>query len=240
MKYLWYLLLSVWILTGCKKDEPIIDPRIEIQFQNVVGSDPLVLNASKYLSPTNDTFNVSQFKYYVSNVILSSKEGKNYVEPQSYHLISQEGKLAFKLNSIPPYGTYDTFTFSIGVDSSHNHTLVATGDLDPNTNMAWDWNTGYKFLLLEGDYATLSKKGGLIFHIGQDANYKTITLNGTITVANGKKTIIKIKSDINEMFINPNTIDFNVLHEAMFGSEAAKIADNYANGMFTISSIINP
>ncbi len=42
------------------------------------------------------------------------------------------------------------------------------------------------------------------------------------------------------MFRGPNLIDFDHVSEAMLNSDADKVANNYAAGMFSVKQIINP
>ena len=138
-------------------------------------------------------------------------------------------------------GNYDKLIFSIGVDSVANKGLDQSNDLDPSNDMSWDWNTGYKFLLLEGRYSTLSKKGGIVYHIGENKNYKTLQFNlvESVKIINEQQSAIIIKTDILGLF-KPNEVDLDVLNNAQFGANVTIIADNYSKSMFSISQIINP
>ena len=239
MKNLVVTLLAMHIFCSCQKDNLIVPENgsLDISFENFVDNEPLALN-KKYLSPSNDTFSVQQFKYYISNVSLYTS-GKIYTEKLSYHLIEHGKKQKFQLLEIP-VGSYDSLKFSIGIDSSHNHRIDFTGDLDPNNNMVWDWNSGYKFLLMEGNFYGPTSITGLVFHIGNDINYRTIRLSAPIHVVKGKPSNVSIKSDINGMFRSPHPIDFDIINEAMFGTNTTLIANNYKQGMFSVRQIINP
>lgn len=233
MKCLCSLFCIAYLFTNCTKDNPIVQPQVEFRFENVVGKDALNYS-NKYVSPGGDTFSVSQFKYYVSNIVFYADDKIIYKENESYHLIDHLGKLKFKLKNAPQIGNYTSFSFAIGIDSSYNHRIDYSGDLDPNNNMSWDWNTGYKFLLFEGEFITKTKKVPLIFHIGEDTNFKTLKFIKSYELKLGKILEINIQADINKMFLSPNSIDFDVMNEAMFGKDASKIAQNYANGMFSL------
>jgi hypothetical protein len=233
-------------LTGCDKDDDcgcaakVNDNKVVVQFDNKVGGLPLILDTEKYVSPAGDTFKLGELKYYISNVSLRNAiTGKVYTEDSSYHLIDvNKGKTSFTLNSIPQ-DVYDEITFHVGVDPVANKKTDQVGDLDPETEMAWNWNTGYKFMVATGKYYDQGVEKGLVFHVGSDDNYKKVTLNFPVglKLPSAKTKNMIITSNVNQLFENPNLIDFNQINSVMGGPNAAKIAENYANGMFSVTEI---
>jgi hypothetical protein len=238
--------LSFW---SCKKDEPItLNSTLKLAFEYKVNDVELHNHGSvlhKFVSPSNDTFTISQFKFYISNVkFINSSSNSSYTEPNSYHLLGYDNGVniseGFSLNSIPK-GTYDKLQFSLGVDSLANFSIAKLGDLDPNNNMAWDWNTGYKFFLLEGNLYRNSTVGGLVFHLGGPKIYKTLTfdlnINGKSGLEIGSNSYnINFVADVNAAFKSPNLIDFKLVNEYM-GQDgvAQQISENYAKSMFSLS-----
>lgn len=128
---------------------------------------------------------------------------------------------------------------SIRVDQEHNHTIDHQGDLDPSTDMVWDWDTGYKFLLLVGMYTGDTESGGLVHHVGRDVNYRTIPLDlpQPLELKNGKNAAIKTKTDLSELLQNPHLIDFDELNSTGHGPTPSKLTDNYSNGFLKVVEV---
>jgi hypothetical protein len=225
---------------SCKTKEEAQTGKLNLNFANQVNGENLVLNSKSYKNALNQSFTVSAFKYYISNITLYNENTKaQYVISDSYYLITEAGRTIL-LKDIPQ-GEFNQIRFSVGVDSKRNKSLDAVGELDPSNSMAWDWNTGYKFVLMEGNYSTDAKSGGLAFHIGEDANYKTLifSTSASFIIAPDKSPTITISADINGLFGSPNPIDFTTTNDVMFGAKTALVAENYASAMFKIKSVEN-
>lgn len=235
MKNISYLFLAVlFAFTSCdKEDETPAQMNVEITFENTLNGNPLELNQEIFTLPSGESFMVKKFKYYISNVILTDSEtNTQYVETDSYHLMGQDFNSAIELGMIPS-ANYDQITFSIGVDEVANSRTDQTGDLDPNNDMAWNWNSGYKFVVLEGEFIHQStqERTGLVFHIGNNQNYATVTLPLS-GLAAGKSASISLETAIDELFSNPNTlVPSNLASTTVMGGPVAdQIGQNYANG----------
>lgn len=233
-------IVAMFFLVACSSKETAVSNQVELNFVMQVGTEGLQLNSSKYTNANGDIYTIEKFAFYISNVVLKNK-AKNitYTEPNSYHLIRIENNNKVSV-SIPAViaNSYDELQFSIGVDSKANASIDKIGDLDPANGMAWDWNTGYKFLSLEGRYfPTNATAKGLLMHIGENENYKTITLSLSkpIEVAAGKTSTITIQTDIAQLFKSPNLINFANTNQVMSGEEAKKIAENYTT-MFRVGN----
>lgn len=222
------------LLTSCNDDDEETTPSadVTVQFRNLVAGQNITLGQT-YTSPSGDTYTVEDFKYYISNVKLLNANGDVvYTEPESYHLINETaGNTAFTLAGVPA-GSYSKIAFSMGVDEARNHSTDQEGDLDPSSDMVWDWDTGYKFLLLEGTYTGDADAGGLIFHIGQDENYTTFTmpLESPLTIRTKSGYTLQVSTELNALFQQPNLIDFDEMNAAMGGENARKIVENYTAG----------
>lgn len=239
MKNLIYTALfgSLLIFSSCTEEEAPATMAMNIELEHVLAGQALELNGKSFTLPSGEDFTPKKFKYYISNVELrNSVTGETYVEPDSYHLISEDGNKGFDLGMVPS-SEYDQLVFSIGVDEVANGKTDQTGDLDPNSDMAWNWNTGYKFLVLEGEFtnSNTTERQGLVMHIGTNANYKTITqsLSG---VRAGQSTTLTLTSNLDELFLDPNTLEVSDLESTtiMFGEMAGKVAENYSEGFITV------
>jgi len=239
---------------GCKDDkktDPAPDPAsqkgtVSVQFENYVGSSPLELNSAGYYKNENgDSFKVSRYKYYVSNIVLKTTGGSTYTEAESYHLVDQAslGSLSFDLANVPA-GQYTSLTLMIGVDSLRNVSGAQTGALDPAHGMFWTWNTGYIMAKMEGSSPQVPTSDKLLsFHIGgfsgaYNATYTVeLPFPQTLTVAGGTSGKIKVKSDLLTWFKSPNLVNFATLYSiGSLSAESAKIGENYRN-MFTVTGV---
>jgi hypothetical protein len=243
------IVLTSLMYTSCRKEEqPVTTAQtgtVNLEFFNVAGGSNLQLNSKWYINEHGDSFTVSRFNYYISNIVLNGSSGTgNYTEHESYHLVehsSNSSDMAFKLSAVPA-GKYSSIKVTIGVDSLRNVSGAQTGALDPALGNFWSWNSGYIMLKLEGTSPkSTAVDGKVLFHCGgfSGANnvLKTITLNfpNEVEVTTTSNPHIHVQADMLTLFKGPNVIDFavtNTIH--MPGASARHIADNYA-GMFTIT-----
>ena len=111
--------------------------------------------------------------------------------------------------------------------------------------MAWDWNTGYKFILFEGNfYPETVDPAPLVYHVGSDANYRKLTFTigqsgqEALDLQPGAVRNLNFEVDIAGLFETPHTVDFNAFPVVMLDPYSQKIADNYATDMFTLKSMV--
>lgn len=217
--------------------------KTKLEFFNNVGSSALNMNTQWYKNENGDSFMVSKFNYYISNVKLTGVNGTaNYAEQNSYHLVQQSdaSSQSFDMANVP-YGKYTSITFTIGVDSLMNVSGAQAGALDPLNGMFWDWNTGYIMLKFEGKSPQAKATNEVLqLHLGgfSGANsvVKTVTLSFADPIEVGANTPhIHLTADVLALFKAPNKIDFSTISTIMTpGANAKKLADNYAN-MFTVT-----
>ena len=223
------VIITLILLCSCTSEN-----NVNINFKTYVNGEKLEFGKA-YVSPNGDgTFSIHDFKLYVSNVQLINSENpvKNYSEKDSYHLIKFQtnNSHSFTLNNIS-LEPYDKIRISIGIDEEANLSTKSPGDLDPTNQMAWNWTSGYKFLLLEGLYSPESTENELpiVFHIGFSENKKNLVFDLTT------KDEIQFVIEITELFKNPNNIDFNELPRVLFNKKhSALIASNYLNSFIKL------
>jgi hypothetical protein len=239
------------LFSSCtKKDNPtppvvttVDTGKVYLEFFNIAGGGNLKLNNAWYKNHNGDSFTVSKFNYYISNIKLNGSAA-SYTENESYHLIEHStnaAEMAFNLEKVPA-GKYASITFMIGVDSLRNVSGAQTGALDPDKGNFWSWNTGYIMLKFEGNSPKApTSDGRLVMHCGGFSGtnnvVKTITINfpNEIEVTKSATQHIHLKADILALFKSPNVVDFATTHTIhMPGAGANKLAANYAN-MFTIT-----
>jgi hypothetical protein len=231
---------------------------ITISFRNFVGDKPLELDKT-YKNSLGQSFTVTNFKYYISNIRLTSENGESYTDTSGFYLIRQDEKSTWDITlNVPfnmPFEDLKRIKFSIGVDSLHNCSGAQSGALDPINGMFWTWNSGYIFFKLEGKSPASTSPGHIFeYHIGGYKNpnnsIREIELPQTSTIAQANDTVPKIKiadpgnivgltfkADILKLLDGPNIIDFSKLSSVTGPTNSSVIADNFKN-MFMNSFII--
>lgn len=232
-------------LASCtKKPDPASDvtvstAKVNIKIENRAGNQILKLNDVWYKNENGDSLQVSVFNYFISNIKLIREDGYIYSENESYHLVREDNAAtkSFTIQNIPP-GNYKTISFLIGVDSTRNVSGAQTGDLDPNTGMFWDWNTGYIMAKLEGK-SPASSGGMVLYHLGGYSGagnaIRTVTFNRDISFSVKEVKTIHFNADVLEWFKTPTTIKIKEI-DVVSGTSTKIIADNYMD-MFSIDHI---
>jgi hypothetical protein len=242
-----FLLLAFW---SCKKkpttsqETPAtVTSSVDVNITNVVGTMPLALNTQTYINANQDTFTVSLFKYYISNIKLLRQDGSFFSEPNSYHLISEDDTISskFSIQNVP-VGEYTGIEFIIGIDSTRNCSGAQTGPLDPLMDMYWDWAQGYIFAKLQGTYNTT---GGYMLHVGGFTGQWSAIVKSTpsfggnkIQLGDAHSSKIFMKADVLEWFKTPTQIDLSAYETVAIGKKSHEIAVNYSD-MFSVSAIQN-
>jgi hypothetical protein len=243
-----YLFFAVILFVSCKKDPPSIDQEeakgnVSLNFTNVAGSQVLALNTATYVNQNQDTFSVSLFRYYVSNIKFFRDDGFIYSEPESYHLLdaADSNSCKFTIENIP-VGNYIGMELVIGVDSLRNCAGAQSGALDPARDMFWDWSQGYIFAKLEGQCNTIPL-GNFFMHVGGFTGpYNSIVKaypafgNKVLTVEESHGSKMYLKTDLMEWFRNPQTISLGAYANVASGKKSKEISSNYSD-MFSISAI---
>ena len=226
------------------KPEPTGD--LEITIVNHVDGKDLVLDEMIYKNEAGNDYSVTRWQYYLSNFEFKGEKCGDDTPEASYHLISvidepNLGGLFEKTTIIMDVasGCYDRIAFHVGVDDERRKNGPYQGDLSSIWNMAWDWSGDYIFMKFEGDFKEDSgDESRAIYHLAGPELYKRIELDFAedLVIAGGETTKITIYADIDELFKNPNTIDFNKEAGTMqAGSPLAnKLGENYAN-MFSLA-----
>ena len=141
---------------------------MKISFANAQTIPIVVLYHQKevklYDSHNSKDFQISKFKFYLSNIRLYNSDNLVDEESYSYHLIdlldtSKDQLIINRNNNL----TYDKIEFNLGIDSTTNVSGALEGDLDPTNNMYWTWQSGYINLKLEGLFEDGIKRE---YHLG--------------------------------------------------------------------------
>ncbi|MES2419063.1 MAG: MbnP family protein [Bacteroidota bacterium] len=255
IKYLsiYIFILSLALFTSCKKEE--VAPQIEekgsfsVEFENQVNGTPLILNTQSYTNANGDSFTVSVFKYYVSNLELTRTDGSVYRLPESYILVdaANPSTLINTLSTVP-VGDYTKLSFIIGIDKERNVAGAQTGALDPALGMFWTWNSGYIFLKMEGaSPQSTAVNHSLTFHIGGFAEpnntIKTFSVDlnpaNPLRIRTDKNPQLHFKVNVAALFSGKQNISFANLNFTMGGANSVLVAENYVSGLFKLDHIHN-
>lgn len=235
---------------------------VSIEFDNVVGSEDLLLNTGNYSNIAGEKFTVSQLQYFISNIKLRRTDGEMYIldQDKSYFLIQENNPLSHVIKLEIPVADYNQISFVLGVDSVRNTMDIdkRTGVLDPasslDNGMYWGWNSGYIFLKMEGisSAAPVDPTGQQKFryHIGGFGGYSGRTINNIKAISlnfpqhsilklhkEGKAKIL-VKADILKIFNGAVKVSIASHSNVMFSEYSVNIANNYSS-MFTCDQIEN-
>ncbi|MBP6432211.1 MAG: hypothetical protein KA319_10615 [Ferruginibacter sp.] len=248
-KFISFLLLISIAFTACEQNSDAPTPiqgTVKFTFKNTVKGVPLVLNTDSYTNALGESFKVTKFKYYISNIALTNID-KRFAETESYHLIDQALATSQTFSFNANAEVYSHISFTIGVDSVRNVSGAQTGALDPLNDMFWTWSTGYIMAKLEGNSPASSQVNNKVeFHIGGFSGVNnvlkpiTITIPATTPLLNvrlNKTSEVIIEADVDKWFSNNLSLATEPVCTTP-GVLAKKIADNYQS-MFSIKQVIN-
>lgn len=231
---------------------------ITLHFDNVAGDRDIILNSGKYTNAVGEEFSVSILQYFISNIQLTSVDGKQFTVPQdsSYFFVQEDDSLSQQCTIHVPPGQYKSVSFVVGIDSLRSVSKIdrRMGVLDPSaTNMYWGWNSGYIFLKMEGISAAAPEDAiGLRkyrYHIGGFGGYNSPTINNIknihldlsnegLEVKENNKASIFIKADVLKIFSGQSSLSIAEHYSIMFDTFSINVAGNYAS-MFSIAAIEN-
>ncbi|QXP66113.1 MbnP family protein [Polaribacter sp. AHE13PA] len=285
-KYLLASLVSLSIIS-CSEDGIPVANDVTLEFNNTFGATTIVLGdatsaeATINTSSENQTHHFEELKYVISNIRLIDVEGNEF--PYNVNNLdegatiidqSKTATLQYVLTDIPS-DEYTQIKFGLGVKSELNtlneeqfpNFYAAAGAND--TEMHWEWGTGYRFTKIEGFYGTENNE--LSFHSGSTVEgtsgeestytqgvdaYRDITLDlSTSAVVGNNAPTIKIKADFDKFLSGEsNTITLvstaditnNATPSAHTATEMMKFVDNIGGnggtdikGMFSVESVEN-
>ncbi|WP_458627182.1 MbnP family protein [Winogradskyella sp. PC D3.3] len=288
MKNLKKYILSAAVLVAfmsCSSDDdhPVAN-NVTLEFNNTFGDTPIVLGdatsstATKNTSEAGQIHHFSEVKYVISNIRLIKADGTEI----PYHVNDLDNgatvinhanpeTLSYIMTDIP-VGDYTQLKFGLGVRTDLNtldevrfpNFYANAGAND--TEMMWEWGTGYRFTKLEGFYDTDNKE--LSIHTGSTVEgeqssyiqgvdaYRDISLNLPETAVVGDDgPTISIKADLDMLLSGQtNTITLstgssmndNATPNIHTADQMVKFVDNLGGdgvndvtGMFSIINVEN-
>lgn len=282
-----YLLLSIasFAFISCSSDDdnPVAN-NVTLEFNNTFKNTTIVLGNATSASATANTsaagqvHHFSELKYVISNIRLIKDNGDEV--PYNVNDLdkgatvidqSKAASLSYVLSNIPA-ATYKQIKFGLGIKPEQNtldqvrfpNFYAAAGAND--TEMMWEWGSGYRFTKVEGFYDADNK--AMSIHTGstvegeegaytQGVNaYRDVTLNlATNAVVGGNAPKIRIRADFDKMLSGTtNTIKLstgtgmgdNATPNIHTAAQMVKFVDNLGGngssditGMFTVTGVEN-
>lgn len=244
------LLISLLSYTGCKKDDPYVEPSdsgtVNLNISTEVNGMPVLLD-STYVDIAGYQYKPTALLLYLSHITFLKADGTE-VEASEVELLDLEGNttgtptsFSYELDN----GDYVGLRFNIGVDSSMNAidpaNYAADHPLSLYSGTYWDWNTGYRFLIFEAyidslpnSPDTVSTAYGCSYHTGTNALYAEADLSNaqqSFTLSSAEKTFnYDLVFDLNKLFYNDTDtiimINDRVTHTTDNMPLAQKITDN--------------
>jgi hypothetical protein len=257
---------------------------VTLEFTNTFSGTTIVLGdetsteATVNTSDQGQVHHFSELKYVISNIRLIKTDGTEI--PYNINNLdtgatvvdqSKEETLQYVLSDIPT-DEYSQIKFGLGVRSDLNTLdevsfpeFYATAGAN-DTEMHWEWGTGYRFTKIEGFYDTDNKE--LSFHSGSTLEgeegsytqgvdaYRDITLDlPTTAVVGSNGPTIKIEADFDYLLsgnsysitlVTTSDITNNATPSAHTATEMEKFVDNIGGnettditGMFSIIEVEN-
>lgn len=245
--------LTAALFSSCDKNDETPTGRATLSFDAVVGTEDFALN--KDFTISGKTWNFTQFRYWVSNVVLIKTNGEEYVVPDSFYLIEENNAAgtnstfiypANKRENVDiseiPEGDYRSVRFSIGVSEKYNNNLsLQAGELSQlngMTNVSWMWATSYIFSSLKGKVTATGASQTIAVETGLNTNYKSVSLDfsSSVHIGSSKSPVIVLNADVTKV---TDGLDI-IATPAVGASEAdamSKVAGNYATKVFSVRSV---
>ncbi|WKN41903.1 MbnP family protein [Tunicatimonas pelagia] len=262
-------LLAITLFTACQDDDnatpsPNATGALAIKFDNYVGTQPMQIDPEgstdyRYTTGAGQEFNLSTFRYYISNIKLEGLDGATFEdemnagasadEVRGYYEVSESDPdtHVLALENVPA-GDYNQVTFMVGVPEEGVQDGAAGGVLDQTRGTFWTWNSGYIHLTIEGSASAVPEEGNAFaLHIGgwkeveEGDNFvdntRTVTLNfgDVATVREDRKPEVHIFFDMLEI-LNGAAVDFTQTHQVHSPVKAIPMADEIP-GAFTVDHV---
>lgn len=283
-KYLLLAAVSIAVVSCSKNDDIPVANNVILAFHNTFGNTTIVLgNASSTTASVNTSeagqvHHFSELKYVISNIRLIKADGteipynvNNLDDGAAVIDQSKPASLKYVMRNIPS-DEYKQIKFGLGIRSDLNtldqvrfpnfYALAGAND----TEMMWEWGTGYRFTKIEGFYGTDNKE--MSIHTGSTVEgkegnytqgvdaYRDITLDLPVNAVVGSSAPkITIKADFDKLLSgNAHTItlstgtgaDDNATPNTHTAVQMVKFVANLGGngtsdtaGMFSIISVEN-
>ncbi|MGI9364179.1 MAG: MbnP family protein [Rhizobiaceae bacterium] len=206
---------------------------LRLVFHAEIDGKPLEPNVYAHDNPGGDgQFQVRNFRFYLSNFELVGSSPNDPVQIEDgYYLARFDNAQASYIIDFAglPLRELHSLSFAIGVDADANTSIAFRGDLDPNSQMAWNWKVGYKFVVLEGNLKRGNTAIPLVYHVGFSENLRQVNYSWQEPLQLGSNSQVDFSVDAMKLFNGRSIIDMAQLNSVKFDKEDARtLADNYS------------
>ena len=127
----------------------------------------IVANNKNLELGNDDSIAFSALKLYISNVVLTFKNGEKQALNHYYLLDLLDERKSTIVLSKNINSSISHLSFGLGIDSVTNAAGVQGGSLDPTLGMYWAWQSGYINFKMEGTSSRcLTRNNEFSFHLG--------------------------------------------------------------------------
>jgi hypothetical protein len=241
-KNLIFCCLLTLLFTACG-DETKPTGSLEVTFKARYGTRPLVMY-QKYPYYKGLPMKIQAFSFFINNLRWASKgtssKPENDVSLLDFSTVNVDSVAAEKgitlnFDGLPVGAT--TLAFDVGVPQSVN--AKQPKDFDAKNSLSdgsyyWESWKSFIFTKLEGRVDTSGKgqyKNAFSYHTGIDDSFRSVTLPGTVVIAEGTTTKLELEVDAKTIFgLNIPPIDVvknPESHTASAKSLMLTLSDNY-------------
>ena len=245
-----FLLISL-LLFSCNKEKT---GKLAICFTASVDDKPLSFNEMIYQNASGNRYSVGEVKYFISDLVLTSKEGKRYniVGDKPIHYVDHaiHSTLNWNITDPFPVGEYNSLTFIFGLSQERNVSNFFVNP--PESDMAWSspLGGGYHYMQINGKWlrdngeeVPLNIHTGISKLISPDSlisyvhNCFMVTISDIkFEIQKGNPTEIVLNMNINQWFTNPENYDFRDYGTGIMENDTAqKILQKNGESVFTFS-----
>ncbi len=221
-----------FLFFGCKKDDPKNNPPLPLTTSNLTikikytfKGEPLEINTKTYVNKALDTFNISAFSHYLSNITLINASDTLNLANYNLSMAEYASTNTFTIANVRK-SAWKKISFLLGVDANRNHTGLQTLDLSPSKGMFWTWNSGYIFIRLKGQ---LSSGKNIGLDIGGDDNLVSQSFDISKYNIDRENITLNLEIDVNEMLENPELYNFKTDATSIHSTTQPELAKLKAN-----------
>ena len=250
---------------------PVESGIVELIFEPVLDGAAYTMSTS-FTTPIGENFRVTDLKFYLSGIAMvteSSKEFKAMAYPgdleQSGVYLANfttpnfnngNGQNSHKLRFKAQVGDYSDIRFRFEVPSEYNLANMTTNPypLNASNGMYWSWNSGYKFLVVNGTSTNVAGSGAIHLSLGADKNcvfnFRSLILAPSlpkISVQKDKTTQIRFTFNLMDMLRNTdgtlysfNSTNPNISNAQVHGGANANVIRANVQQALELKSFTNP
>ncbi|MEN9576325.1 MAG: hypothetical protein RL514_4180 [Verrucomicrobiota bacterium] len=168
----WALLAVLGLLLWLTQLARGAQTEVTVAFAPQFRGQPLVFDELRATNSSGQALGITRLDLLLSGLAVRRTNGTWLEKPYWFaYLSGRAGRTNFALRDLPP-GNYDRLRFTIGVPAEQNRGNPAQWDaghpLNPTVNgLHWNWQGGYVFLALEGNYTESQPHSGTPKDLGR-------------------------------------------------------------------------